>query len=200
MIDGSFFESEVYLWLVLPVLIFLARICDVTIGTLRIIFTTRGYKRMAASLGFFEISIWLLAISAVFKNLNNVGCFLGYAAGYTAGIYLGMYVENKMAIGIQIVRIVTRSDASQLISHLRSEGYGITTVDGQGSFGPVKIIFSLIKRKDLPNIIKSINYYNPKALFSVEDVRLAERAVVRKTPSIFEKRFLNRFKLERKGK
>lgn len=200
MIKAIFISPQLHHWVVLPLLIFMARVIDVSIGTVRIILITRGKRNIASLLGFIELLIWLLAISQIFKNLDNIVYYLAYAGGYATGIYVGMHIENKMAIGIQIVRIITRRDASQLLSHLKSEGYGVTTIDGQGTVGPVKVIFTIIKRKDTPHLFDAVQRFNPQAVISAEDVRFAEQATLRKAPSFFQNSFLNRFKFERRGK
>lgn len=196
----SIFDTTVFEWVLLPAFIFGARVCDVSFGTLRIIFSTRGYRLRATALGFFEVSIWLLALGQIFQNLHNPVYFIAYAGGFVSGIYVGMYIENKMALGIQIIRIITRRDASALVEQLKSEGYGITVVDGEGTQGPVKVIFSLIKRKELPNMLHTINQFNPNAMFSVEDVRMAEQAAMRPTPTTVDGRVFSRFKWQRLGK
>lgn len=196
----SLFSADIFKWVVIPVLIFSARVCDVSFGTLRIIFSTRGYRLRATLLGFFEVSIWLLALGQIFQNLNNPVYYVTYAGGFVSGIYVGMYIEQKMALGVQIVRIITRRDASALIQLLKSEGYGITVIDGEGAQGPVKVIFTLIKRKELPNIIHTINRFNPNAMFSVEDVRMAAQAAMRPTPTTVNGRIFSRFKWQRLGK
>jgi uncharacterized protein YebE (UPF0316 family) len=97
--------SPVFAWVILPLLIFAARICDVTLGTLRIIFVSRGKKLLAPLLGFFEVSIWLLAISQIMQNLNNPVCFLAYAGGFAMGNFVGILIEDKLAMGILVIRI-----------------------------------------------------------------------------------------------
>ena len=112
--DSSFFQSEMYMYFVLPFLIFLARICDVTIGTIRIILVSKGRKNMAPFLGFFEVFIWILAISRIMQNLNNPICYIAYAGGFAAGNYIGMMVEEKIALGVILIRIITHKEATYL--------------------------------------------------------------------------------------
>jgi len=170
-------ESFWFTWVILPVLIFLARVCDVTIGTMRIVFVARGNRVLAPVLGFFEILIWLLAIGQIFRNLNNVFCYLAYAGGFATGNYVGMVLEEKLAMGFQVVRIITRKDASQLIEFLKNAGFGVTTIDGQGATGPVKIVFSIIRRKDQPKVLRAIQEKNPNAFFSVENIQSASAGI-----------------------
>jgi uncharacterized protein YebE (UPF0316 family) len=193
-------DNPVFRWGILPFLIFCARILDVSIGTLRIAYIARGQKIIAPVLGFFEVILWLVAIVQIFKHLNNAAAYIAYAGGFAAGNYVGMYLEQKLAIGMQIVRIITRLNARELAEHLISSGYSVTRVDAQGSRGPVEIIFSLIKRRDLPNVIRAINQYNPNAFYTVEDVQLAREGVVPLPPQ--KQNFFNYLlrKMDRKRK
>src|SRR5438309_5479251 len=124
----------------LPVLVFFAELCVVTLSTIRIIFLARGLKVPASILGFFEVSIWLFAIGQVMQNLSNWGCSLGFATGFTAGNFLGVVIEKRLAIGTVVVRIITHKDVAELVSGLRAAGYGVTSVDGLGATGPVKVL------------------------------------------------------------
>jgi len=173
----SFFDSHIFTYMLLPLLIFMARICDVTIGTVRIIFVTRGRKFLAPLIGFFEILIWLLAIGKVMQNLNNIFCYIAYAGGFAAGNFIGIYIEEKMAMGTLVVHIVTGKDASELIENLRTRGYGITSMPAEGSTGRVHVIYTVIKRGDLKDVVATIKKFNPKAFYSVEDVRFVKEGI-----------------------
>jgi len=170
-------NSDTFSLIVVPILIFIARVTDVTFGTIRIILISRGMKFIAPIFAFFEIIIWLFAIGQIMQHLTNITYYLAYAFGFSAGTFVGIYVEEKMAIGMVIVRIITRKDASKLVEHLRSIGYGVTSFDGQGATGPVKLIYMTIERKDIDNIVEIIKEFNPKAFFSVEEVRLENAGV-----------------------
>lgn len=172
----SFFESEIFTFVLLPVLIFLARIFDVTFGTIRIIFIARGQKYLAPLIGFFEILIWLVAIGKVIQNLNNVFCYLAYAGGFAAGNFIGICIEEKLAMGTLVIQIITRKNASELIENLRTTGYGITSIPAEGTTGQVHIIYTVIKRSDLDNVVEIIKEFNPKAFYSIEDVRFVSKA------------------------
>src|ERR1700693_3306783 len=92
---------------VLPLLIFVAEICVVTISTVRIIFVSRGRKFLASVLGFFEVTIWLFAIGQIMQNLSNIGCYAAFASGFSLGNYLGVLIEQKLAMGDSVIRIIT---------------------------------------------------------------------------------------------
>src|SRR5436190_21930436 len=123
--------------LYLPLLIFVAELCVVTLSTMRIIFLSRGMKSIAAALGFFEVSIWLFAIGQIMQNLSHLGCYLGFAGGFTAGNYLGVLVEQRLGLGTLVVRIITPREAGTLVERLRAAHYGVTCLEGQGTAGPV---------------------------------------------------------------
>jgi len=176
-------NSEIFTWVLLPVLIFVARICDVSIGTVRIVYVSKGLKVLASVLGFFEVSIWILAIGQIMKHMDNLACFLAYGTGFATGNYFGIMLEEKLSIGTVIMRIIPRDDASDLISFLKSQNFGLTVVDGEGSMGKVKVIFSVIQRTDIDRMISIINSYNPNAFYSVEDVKVVKEGIFHKGES-----------------
>ena len=166
-------DPGVFSLVIVPAFIFFARICDVTIGTMRIIFVSRGMKMVAPVLGFFEVFIWIIAVGQIFQNLTNPLNYFAYAAGFATGNYVGMLVEERLAMGLALIRIITQRDATDLIDYLRGAGYGVTVLDAQGKQGPGKVIFSVIKRKNIGDVEKAIHEFNPKAFYSIEDVRRA---------------------------
>lgn len=169
--EATFMESSWFMYGILPLLIFTARIFDVTLDTLRIIFISRGNKVVAPILGFFGILIWLIAITRIMANLDNWTAYIAYAAGFAVGNFVGLKIEEKLAIGIQIVRVITGKNSSSLINSLREEGFTATAVDAMGNEGPVHIIFLVAKRQKIRRVVKIINHHNPKAFYSIEDVR-----------------------------
>ena len=172
-----FLDTEIFRWLVLPLLIFVARIMDVTIGTLRIIFVAKGKKWLAPVCGFFEVIIWLVAIGQVMQHLNNVACYLAYGAGFAAGTFVGISIEERLAVGTLVVHIVTAREASRLSEALAAANYGVTRVEGRGANGPVTMIYTVIKRKDLPMVAAMIRDFDPKAFYAVEEVRKANEGI-----------------------
>jgi uncharacterized protein YebE (UPF0316 family) len=161
----------------LPLLIYVAETCVVTLGTIRIIFVSRGLKVLAASLGFFEVIVWLFAIGQIMQNLSNLGCYAAFAAGFTTGNFFGVLIEKKLAIGNLGVNIITSRDPSGLISRLLAAHYGITCMDGRGATGPVKIVHTLVKRKDLADVVAIIKEFDANAFYSVDDVQAVEAGV-----------------------
>ena len=173
----DFFDTNLYSYFVLPLLIFLARICDVTLGTLRIILVAKGQKYIAPFLGFFEMIIWILAITHIFENLNNWACYIGYAAGFATGNFVGIIVEEKIALGVELIRIITRKEAEDLFASLKEKGYGITYIRALGSHGDVGIIYSVIKRSDLKDFVNFMKKHNPNAFYTIEDIRFVNKNI-----------------------
>lgn len=171
--DISFFHSAFFSLVIIPLLIFLARITDVSIGTVRIIVVSRGIRALAAILGFFEVMIWLLAIRQIMQNLNNPFNYIAYAAGFAMGNFTGISIERRLLVSNVMVRVITRKDASALTSFLRGNGYGVTTVDAQGMEGPVKMIFTVVNRKNLFEIVEAIKKFNPNAFYTIEEMKFA---------------------------
>lgn len=155
----------------IPLLICIARICDVTLGTIRIMYVARGIKVLASVLGFFEVIIWLFAIGQIVSNLTNVVNYFAYAFGYALGNYIGITIEERLSVGVLMLRIITKDKAGTLVKALRSAGFGITTVDGKGIYGPVEVIFTVINRKDFDGVVEVIKEHTPQAVYSVQDVR-----------------------------
>jgi len=170
-------DFDWYVWVGLPLLIFFARVFDVTLGTMRIIFTSRGLRNLAPVLGFVETFVWIMAVSSLVKHAQNVAAFVGYAGGFATGTFVGMMIENRLAMGTLTIRAIIRRDPKELIETLHNAGFGVTSVDGQGSSGEVKIIYSTVKRADLPVIIDIFHQTLPGAFLSVEEVRSTEQGV-----------------------
>jgi uncharacterized protein YebE (UPF0316 family) len=166
-----------YNWAILPAMIFAARILDVTLGTLRIIFVARGKKRIAPILGFIEVFIWIVVVSQLIGNLQNWIAYLAYAAGFATGNYVGMWIEDRLAMGTLVLRVILPQGSEELAGLLRQAGYGATQVDGEGGSGPVKLIYTVVKRKNLGDVVSIIHAVNPKAFFSVEEVRSAQEGI-----------------------
>ncbi len=171
MITFLSINATLFQWIVLPILIMLARILDVSIGTIRIILVARGYKLLAPVLGFFEVIIWLIAISQVMQHLKNVMCYLAYGTGFALGNYVGILMESKLAMGLQAIRVITQTELHSFPMVLRDEGFGVTTLDAYGSRGPVNIFFTIVPRKDVPRVLDLVKIFAPDSFVTVEDIR-----------------------------
>lgn len=196
----SFGSSGLFEWVILPGLIFCARICDVSLGTIRVIFISKGIKYLAPLIGFFEVIIWLVAIGQVMNNLTNVASYIAYGGGFAMGTFIGMLIEEKISLGLTSVRIITKEEPSQLVNYLRSQNYGVTTVDGEGATGQVKMVFSIIRRQDLPDVVEVIKKLHPGAFYSVEDVKSVSEGVFREERRRFFIPYSEAIRFFRKGK
>jgi len=166
----------VYPWL-LPFIIFFGRICDVTLGTLRIIFVSKGEKYLAPVVGFFEVFIWVVVISQIFANATNIFAYLAYAAGYATGNFVGILVENKIGFGYQLFRIYTNKDGGELIKKLHEKGFGSTWIKGTGAIAEVSIIESVVKRRTEKNIVEIIQNFDPDTFYMIEDIRSKQKGI-----------------------
>ncbi|MHC1775365.1 MAG: DUF2179 domain-containing protein [Lentimicrobium sp.] len=173
-------SREVLLYVLVPLLIFLARIVDQTIGILRILFATKGLKYLVLLAGFFESLVWLLAISQIMMHLDNVYCYFAFAAGFAVGNFTGIYIEQKLSIGSVIVRVVFQKDSSLTIKLLKRLKFRITIIDALGMEDNVKMIFATIRRNDLKLFLRILNKNNPTAFFTVEDVRMVKEGYFEK--------------------
>lgn len=160
-------------YVALPFLIFFARIIDVSIGTLRLIFVSKGFKNLAPFLGFFEVIIWLLAIKSIMANLSNVFCYIAYGGGFAAGTFVGMKLEEKISIGKVLIRIITKKDASELLETLKLHKYNVTGIEAEGNSCKVKLIFMVVDRCDVNDVISVVKHFNPNAFYSIEEVKFA---------------------------
>jgi uncharacterized protein YebE (UPF0316 family) len=160
-------------WILIPLMIFCARVTDVSIGTVRIILVSKGKKKIAAFLGFIEVSIWLLAISQVMQHINNIACFLAYGLGFGTGNIIGIVIEEKIALGLQAVQFITRSTLDFLPMTLRDGGFGATVIKATGAKGEVNIIISIVLRKNVKEVIDLARQVDPNVFVSLQDIRSA---------------------------
>lgn len=175
--ETSFFDSNIFSYVLMPLLIFFARICDVSIGTMRIIFVSKGKKYIAPILGFFEVLIWIIAISKIMQNLDNYVNYIAYAAGFATGNYVGMIIEEKLAMGIQMIRVFIHDDGPALVQNLNSNGFGATSVEAYGAKDRIYLIYTIVNRNELEKALEIIDDFNPKAFYTIEDVKSVSEGI-----------------------
>lgn len=173
----EFYDSNLFAYLILPLAIFIARIADVSLGTLRIMFVAKGMKRIAPIIGFFEVFIWVLAISRIFQNLENWAAYIAYAGGFATGNYLGMLLEERLALGHEMIRVITKSEAESLVETLRVDGFGVTYIKATGVDGAVGVVYVIVKRSMVKDVLKLINNYNPNAFYTIEEIKYVNKEV-----------------------
>lgn len=181
-----------------PLLIFLARVCDVSIGTVRSMVVIAGYRWLSALLGFIEVTIWVLAVAGVIQYLHNPFAIVSYAGGFATGVFVGMTIEQRLALGLRMVRVIVPGEVSGLSHALRDAGYRATRVAGEGRDGPVEVVFTVIKRREMEALHAIVRAHCPQAFVSVERVDLAQAAVGDDSASTFARRPLTRISLVRK--
>ena len=167
---------DTYPWL-LPVVIFFGRICDVTLGTLRIIFVSKGERYKAPIVGFFEVFIWVVIISQIFSHANSLIHYISYAGGYATGNYVGILVENKIALGYVLFRVYTKNSGHDLTQELSNNGFGSTFLRGEGAISEVNIIETVVSRKSYQKVVAIIEKFDDKAFYLVEDIRSKQKGV-----------------------
>src|SRR4030043_130909 len=134
-------------YLILPFLIFLARIVDVSLDTIRLIFIARGFKKIAPIIGFFQVLVWIITITRIMANLDNWTCYVAYAAGFAAGNFTGMILEERLALGVEMIRVITQRRADTFIEALRKDGFPVSFINATGSYGDVAVLYIIVSRK-----------------------------------------------------
>jgi uncharacterized protein YebE (UPF0316 family) len=176
-------DTALFSWVILPLLIFFARILDQSIGTMRLIFISKGLKYIAPFLGFFEVIIWLLAVGQIMQHLDNWLSYIAYGAGFAMGNFIGIKLEERLSLGTVIIRVILSHESPELVNSLKAQNFGLTLVDGEGAKGRIKIIFSIIRRKEIQGFVNTVHEYNPTAFYTIEDVKSSNEGVFRRSPS-----------------
>ncbi len=168
----------------IPILIFIARLLDVTIGTIRIIFVIRGAPRTAAILGFFEVTIWILGVAGTLSYLfENIFALLSYSGGFAMGNLIGIYIERKLALGKIAVRVINSRKDVRLPPLLREAGFGVTELEAYGKDGPVELCYLVIQRAQMPEVEALILRNAPTAFITIENVRQSFGGLQSRLPS-----------------
>jgi uncharacterized protein YebE (UPF0316 family) len=158
-----------------PLLIFVLRICDVSLATLRMLLAVRGVKAVAPVIGFFEVLIWIFAVGNAIKFIDSPLHLIGYAAGFATGNLVGMLIEEKMAFGMANVRVVSRFGGVELAEALRERGFGVTEYAGHGREGRVEVLDAVLRRRDLPVVFQEVRVWDPEAFVTVQEPRMIQR-------------------------
>lgn len=151
--------------------IFFARICDVSLATIRMLMVVRGQRLYASIIGFFEVIIYIAALNIIFANLNNPLNLVIYAAGFAAGNFVGPTIEEKLAVGTVTVQVISLKDPLELTNVLRKKGYGVTIIEGQGREGVRYILQIILKRKCIKKLRNEIDQWDDCAFWTVFDAR-----------------------------
>lgn len=156
-------------------IIFLLRVADMTLDTMRVLVVMRGRKSIAWVLGFAQAAIFVMAISSVLNDLNNPLNIIGYAAGFATGNVVGMLIEERLAIGHILVNIVSPGHGTAIAENLRQQGYAVTEISARGKDGMVTLLNCSVLRKNVAAVRKIVNEVDPEAFITAEDVRPVRR-------------------------
>ncbi|SBV97590.1 conserved membrane hypothetical protein [uncultured delta proteobacterium] len=178
---------DAYPW-ALPLAIFFGRICDVSLGTLRILFVSKGEKKIAPLIGFVEVFIWVVIIAQVLSRANDLLSFLSYAGGYATGTYIGLCIEERIGYGFAKYRVFTLLNGHELMALLNKDGFGSTMVHGEGSVSEIDIIETVINRRDAKKVESLIESFDPKAFCLVEDIRAKQLGIFAKRQSLLQRK------------
>lgn len=157
--------------LAVAVLIFVARVVDVTFGTLRTAYVVRGKRAFAFLFGFVEVLVWVVVVVKVVTNLDHPIYYVVFALGFATGTVVGITVEGWFAIGDQVVRIFTPT-ATSLAAAMRERGFRFTEFSGIGTGGPVSLLFIQVPRRKTDAVIEMVRGIDPTCFYTVDDVRL----------------------------
>jgi uncharacterized protein YebE (UPF0316 family) len=158
-----------------PIIIFGLRIIDVSLATLRMLLTMRNARKAVPLIGLFESLIWVVAVGTAIQNLHSIWHVLGYAGGFATGTFVGLWIEGKLAVGLATVRIISKGSGGVLAETLRDRGYGATEFEGKGREGRVDLIYTLVRRRQIPTVLAQVEALDPSAFITVEEPRIMRR-------------------------
>lgn len=161
--------------LLLTVGIFFLRVTDMSLDTLRVLFVIRGRRPLAWILGFMQSALWVIAITSVLNNLDNLWNIVAYASGFASGNVVGMIIEERLAIGHSHLRIISSRRGNAIVEAVRAAGYAATEVAGRGKDGTVTLINCSVRRRDISKVQKEIFKEDPDAFVTLEEIRPLHR-------------------------
>ncbi|HSH45785.1 MAG TPA: DUF2179 domain-containing protein [Longimicrobiales bacterium] len=164
-----------------PVVIFCLRIVDVSMATLRVLLSMRNQKAWVPIIGFVEVLVWLFAAGNAIRFLDSPWHVVGYAAGFSTGNLVGLWVEEKLALGLATVRIISAHGGVELADALRERGFGVTEFAGQGREGSVEVVYTVARRAQIPRILREVDFWDPEAFVTVEEPRAIQRGWMERT-------------------
>ena len=165
-----------------PLVIFGLRLIDISLSTVRILLAVRGRKLLVPIIGFVEVLIWLFAAGNAIRHLDSIWHILGYAAGFAAGTSVGLWLEEKLAIGVATMRIITMRTGAGLANGLRTLGCGVTEFTGRGRQGPVEMLNTVVTRRRIPLVLREAERWDPDAFITIDEPRQIRRGWMFSTP------------------
>lgn len=158
-----------------PLVIFALRIVDVSLATTRMLLSVRGQRVVVPIIGFFEVLLWLFAAGNAIRFLDSPLHVMGYAGGFAAGNAVGLWVEEKLALGLATVRVISAHGGVEMADALREKGFGVTEFAGQGRHGTVEVVYTVARRADVKRILRIVDTWDPDAFVTVEEPRAIHR-------------------------
>lgn len=155
----------------MPLLIFVLQAADITVGTLRVVMLVRGHRLAAGGLALLESLVWVYAAGQVLTDPANPIEVAAYVTGFAAGTMLGVTVERWLALGKTLLRIVAPVGSPQVVDELRRRGYYATVVNAEGRDGQVRVVFSVVPRRQVPSVERVVADINPRAFVTFEETR-----------------------------
>lgn len=159
--------------------IFCARVVDVSLATIRTLMIVRGNRLQAAMIGFFEVIVYITALNRVVGGLNNPANLMAYALGFATGNYVGSFIEEKLAIGLITVQIITRNPA--MVENIRQKGFGVTVLEGMGKEGSRQVLMVSLSRKALPFLLDLVEQEDQAAFVTVMDTKVTRGGYFKQT-------------------
>lgn len=160
-------------------LIFVLRVANNAIGTVRLVSLARQQQLTTAILGFFEALIFAITMASVVTDLSNLVNLVAYCLGFSVGSFIGLKLEARFITTYMTVNIVTAERGHDIAVALREHGFGVTEHSGEGLSGEVTMLRSVVNRRDVPRILDIVGKVHPNAFVSVEEARAVQRGYIR---------------------
>ena len=151
--------------------IFIARVTDVSIGTMRTIMLVKGQRKIASLLGFFEVMIYLIVLGKVVGNIDEPFLILAYCLGYASGNIIGSKIEERLSIGRLVAQVIVKDMLDELVKCLRDAGFGVTIFEGEGKEGRSYMLNIILERKQVRKLHEIIDGCDCGAFITTMDVR-----------------------------
>jgi len=163
--------------LMLALVIFAARVVDVSLGTIRHAMIVRGKRFITFCIAFLESLVWVFAVSKVLSDLSEPMTALAFALGFATGTFVGMTIENLLKIGDQVVKVFS-SKGKEVAALLRDAGFRVTEFEGRGRDGQVILLFVQVRRRDAKKVLQTARGYDKNCYLVIEDIRWRQNALL----------------------
>lgn len=155
--------------------IFFAKVIEVTLTTLRMLFVNRGAKGYASTIGFVEILVWVTVASFVLDGIHeNPARMIVYALGFSVGSFIGIKIEERIGLGYSKLEIITnQEDGEALAEEIRKFGKAVTITQGEGRDGDRIILTTFLRRKNKEIVINKAKEMDAKGVITVSEIQKA---------------------------